>query len=84
MVSENKLEDIIRASIENMRSMVNANTVIGDPYTTPGGITIIPVSKISVGFASGGLVTSESSLRSRVRQALSSEIRRGRRLWVDG
>jgi sporulation protein YtfJ len=55
MVSENKLEDIIRASIENMRSMVNANTVIGDPYTTPGGITIIPVSKISVGFASGGL-----------------------------
>ena len=31
MVSENKLEDIIRASIENMRSMVNANTVIGTP-----------------------------------------------------
>ena len=55
MVSENKLEEIIRASLENMRSMVNANTVIGDPYTTPNGVTIIPVSKISVGFASGGL-----------------------------
>ena len=55
MASENKLEDIIRASLENMRSMVNANTVIGDPYVTPNGITIIPVSKISMGFASGGL-----------------------------
>ena len=51
----NKIEDIIRASLENMRTMVDANTVIGDPYTTPSGTTVIPVSKISVGFATGGL-----------------------------
>ena len=51
----NKIEDIIRASLENMRSMVDANTVIGNPYTTPSGTTVIPVSKISMGFASGGL-----------------------------
>ena len=51
----NKIEDIIRASLENMRTMVDANTVIGNPYTTPSGTTVIPVSKISMGFASGGL-----------------------------
>ncbi|MBQ9079996.1 MAG: sporulation protein YtfJ [Clostridia bacterium] len=55
MANENKIEEIIRTSLENMRSMVDANTVIGDPYVTPNGVTVIPVSKISVGFASGGV-----------------------------
>ncbi len=55
MANENKIEEIIRTSLENMRSMVDANTVIGDPYITPGGVTVIPVSKVSVGFASGGV-----------------------------
>ena len=55
MANENKIEEIIRTSLENMRSMVDANTVIGNPYVTPGGVTVIPVSKISVGFASGGV-----------------------------
>ncbi len=55
MPSENKIEEIIRASLENMRAMVDADTVIGTPYVTTGGVTIIPVSKVSVGFASGGL-----------------------------
>jgi sporulation protein YtfJ len=55
MASDNKIEEIIRASLENMRSMVDANTVIGTPITTAGGVTIIPVSKVSMGFASGGL-----------------------------
>ena len=52
--TENKLEEIIRASLENVRNMVDANTIIGDPINTPSGTTIIPVSKISVGFVSGG------------------------------
>ena len=55
MANENKLQEIIAASLENIRSMVDANTVIGNPINTPQGTTIIPVSKISLGFASGGL-----------------------------
>ncbi len=55
MANENKIQDILKSSLENMRSMVDANTVIGDPYVTPAGVTVIPVSKISVGFASGGI-----------------------------
>lgn len=54
-MNENKLNEIIQTSLENVRSMVDANTVIGTPISTPNGTTIIPISKISVGFASGGL-----------------------------
>ncbi len=53
--SENKLQEIIASSLENIRSMIDANTVIGDPISTPSGTVIIPVSKISMGFASGGM-----------------------------
>lgn len=53
--SENKLQEIIASSLENIRTMIDANTVIGDPINTPSGTVIIPVSKISMGFASGGM-----------------------------
>ena len=55
MAYENKIQDIIKTSLENIRSMIDANTVIGDPINTASGTTIIPVSKVSMGFASGGL-----------------------------
>ena len=53
--SENKLQDIIRESLDNIRTMVDANTVIGKPITTESGTTILPVSKVSVGIATGGV-----------------------------
>lgn len=55
MANENKLQEIIATSLENIRSMIDANTVIGAPITTDGGVTIVPVSKVTVGYASGGL-----------------------------
>lgn len=54
-MSENKLNDIIGTSLEKIRELADGETVIGDPITTPNGTTIIPVSKVSVGFASGGI-----------------------------
>ena len=69
MANENKLQEIIAASLENIRSMVDANTVIGNPINTPQGTTIIPVSKVSLGFASGGLDyagKSEEAVRARL------------------
>lgn len=41
-------------TMEKIRDMVDVNTIIGDPILTPDGTTIIPVSKVSFGFASGG------------------------------
>ena len=55
MANENKLQDIIQTSLESIRSMVDANTVIGNPISTESGTTIIPISKIAMGFASGGM-----------------------------
>ena len=55
MANENKLQDIIQTSLESLRTLVDSNTVIGNPINTESGTTIIPISKISMGFASGGL-----------------------------
>ena len=55
MASENKLQDIIQTSLQSLRTLVDSNTVIGDPIQTQSGTTIIPVSKISMGYASGGI-----------------------------
>ena len=48
------VEGLMGVSVEKIREMVDANTVIGTPVTLADGTTIIPVSKISYGFASGG------------------------------
>ncbi|MBQ7968661.1 MAG: GerW family sporulation protein [Clostridia bacterium] len=52
---DNKHNDIIKTTLDSIKGIVESNTVIGEPVNTPGGITIIPVSKVSLGFASGGL-----------------------------
>ncbi len=54
MANEHKIPEIIKSSMENIRAMVDANTVVGDPIVA-AGTTIIPISKISVGIASGGV-----------------------------
>ena len=48
------LSDMMTNSMSKIRDMIDVNTVVGDPITTPGGVTIIPVSKVSVGFGGGG------------------------------
>ena len=50
----NNVEGLMGVSVEKIREMVDANTVIGTPIVIADGVTIIPVSKISYGFASGG------------------------------
>ena len=52
---DSKQNDIIKTTLDSIKGIVEANTVIGDPVITDGGVTIIPVSKISMGFASGGI-----------------------------
>ena len=63
MANENKIPEIIKSSLENIRSIVDANTVVGDPIITEVGTTIIPISKISVGIASGGVDYNDKSER---------------------
>ena len=49
-----KLPNMLETTIQKIREMLDVNTVVGTPITTPDGVTIIPVSKISVGFGGGG------------------------------
>lgn len=46
--------DFISTTMEKVREMIDTNTVIGQPIKTDDGITLIPVSKVSFGFAGGG------------------------------
>lgn len=48
------LPNMLENTIAKIREMVDSNSVIGQPITTPDGITIIPVSRISVGVGGGG------------------------------
>ena len=48
------LPNMLENTIAKIREMIDVNSVIGQPITTPDGVTIIPVSKVSVGFGGGG------------------------------
>ena len=48
------LPNMLEGTIAKIKEMVDVNSVIGEPITTPDGMTIIPVSKVSVGFGGGG------------------------------
>lgn len=50
----NNVEGLMGVSVDKIRELVDANTVIGTPISIGDGITLIPVSKVSYGFASGG------------------------------
>ena len=54
-MSDNKMSEIIRASVEGLKSSFDANTIIGEAITTANGTVVIPVSKLTVGFASAGI-----------------------------
>ncbi len=49
-----KLPNMLETTIQKIKEMVDVNSVIGQPIQTPDGVTIIPVSKVSVGFGGGG------------------------------
>lgn len=49
-----KLPNMLESTVQKIKEMVDVNSVVGEPITTPDGVTIIPVSKVSVGFGGGG------------------------------
>ncbi len=51
---EHPISQLMQTTLENIRDMVDVNTVIGSPIQSPEGVTVIPFSKVSFGFATGG------------------------------
>jgi sporulation protein YtfJ len=54
-MAESKISEIIATSLSEIKNLVDANTIIGEPINTPSGTVIIPVSKITMGLATGGV-----------------------------
>lgn len=53
-MSEHPIQGLMSATMENLKQMVDVNTIIGDPVETPDGSVILTVSKVGFGFAAGG------------------------------
>lgn len=53
-MSDHPIEGMMDTTLEKIKQMVDVNSVIGDPITSPDGTVIVPISKVSYGFASGG------------------------------
>ena len=53
-MAEHPIQGLMNVTMEKIHQMVDSNTIIGKPITTNDGTTILPVSKVSFGFASGG------------------------------
>lgn len=54
MENSHPIENLMKSTMENIKEMVDVNTIVGDPVESKDGTIIIPLSKVSFGFASGG------------------------------
>lgn len=55
------IENLMKSTLENIKEMVDVNTIVGDPIKCMDGSTIVPVSRVCFGFASGGSEYSQNN-----------------------
>lgn len=53
-MADHPIQGLMRTTLENLKQMVDVNTIIGEPVETPDGSVILPVSRVGFGFAAGG------------------------------
>ena len=53
-MSEHPIEGLMTTAMNSIQDMIDVNTIIGEPIETSNNIVIIPISKVSFGFAAGG------------------------------
>lgn len=51
---ENQIEKVMKSAFSSLKEIVDVNTVIGNPYTSIDGTVIVPISKVTLAFLSGG------------------------------
>ena len=54
MEKKSPLNDLMLSAMEKVREMADTNAIVGQPITTPDGVTLIPISRVSLGFGCGG------------------------------
>ncbi|WP_341278205.1 GerW family sporulation protein [Paenibacillus sp. FSL H8-0537] len=53
-MKEHPIQGLMQTAMENIKEMVDVNTIVGDPVQTPDGSIIMPISKVGFGFVAGG------------------------------
>ncbi len=53
-MNDHPIEGLMKTAMENIKEMVDVNTILGDPVETPDGSVIVPISRVTFGFAAGG------------------------------
>ena len=53
-MEEHPIQGLMKTAMENIKEMVDVNTIVGDPVETPDGSVILPISRVGFGFAAGG------------------------------
>ncbi len=53
-MSDHPIQGLMDTAMSNIKAMVDVNTIVGEPVTTPDGTVIIPISTVSFGFGAGG------------------------------
>jgi len=53
-LSEHPIQGLMKTAMENLKEMVDVNTIVGEPVETSEGTIILPISKVGFGFAAGG------------------------------
>ena len=61
-MDNNPIGELMQNTMESVKNMLKVDTVVGDPIMTPDGITLVPISRISVGFGGGGVEFSASKI----------------------
>ena len=54
MDKKHLVSELMRSTIEKIHELVDTNVIVGQPITTPDGVTLIPISRVNFGFGSGG------------------------------
>ncbi|HIS15985.1 MAG TPA: GerW family sporulation protein [Candidatus Scatomorpha merdavium] len=52
--AQTPMAEFLQTSMSKIKEMVDVNTIVGEPVTTPDGVTLVPVSRVTFGFGGGG------------------------------
>ena len=73
-MSEHPIENLMNTAMSNLKEMIDVNTIVGEAIETVNGTVIIPISKVSFGFAAGGSEFSGETVNEYEREGIDEAI----------
>lgn len=73
-MKEHPIENLMLTAMESIRSMIDVNTIIGEPITVSDNITIIPISKLGFGLAAGGSEFKDETVNNYLKKQQDEEL----------